>query len=140
VQLFSESLSDLPAIASAIAEYAGDERIWLFEGDLGAGKTTLIKVICDKLQCSDAVSSPTFSLINVYFSEKYGEIYHFDLYRIKFEEELIDIGADEYLDSGNYCFIEWPDKLGNLFPVKHLHISVVVEKGNRRIINLTKYE
>ncbi|MCC5928194.1 MAG: tRNA (adenosine(37)-N6)-threonylcarbamoyltransferase complex ATPase subunit type 1 TsaE [Cyclobacteriaceae bacterium] len=140
MQFSSESLSDLPSIAEAIAEYAGDERVWLFEGDLGAGKTTLIKSICKAFQCSDTISSPTFSLINVYYSEMYGEIYHFDLYRINSVEEILDIGADEYLDSGNYCFVEWPDKLGNLVPVKHLHISVEIEKGNRRIINLTKYE
>lgn len=138
--MFSESLSDLPAVADAIAKYAGDEKIWLFEGNLGAGKTTLIKNICSTLHCRDAVSSPTFSLINVYSSEKYGEIYHFDLYRMKSEDEVLDIGADEYLDSGNFCFIEWPEKLGNLFPDKFLKISVEIVKGNRRIINLTKYE
>ncbi len=87
-------------------------RIWLFYGDLGAGKTTLIKAICKQLGVSETVlSSPTFSIINEYRG-KDSLVYHFDFYRMRNETEILDLGLEEYFESNAYCFVEWPERLG----------------------------
>jgi tRNA threonylcarbamoyladenosine biosynthesis protein TsaE len=109
-------LSGLPDAARQILSFAGTKRILCFYGDLGAGKTTLIKELCKQLGVTDAGSSPTFSLVNEYASENGEKLFHFDLYRLKNEQEIYDIGYEEYLFSGNYCFIEWPEKMEKLLP------------------------
>ena len=101
-----ESLADLKKIASQFLADFAPSRIFAFHGDLGAGKTTFIKAICASLGVKDAMSSPSFSLVNEYHDEKGNSIYHFDLYRLKSPEEAFEIGMEEYLYSGNYCFIE----------------------------------
>ena len=135
--------SGLEAIKSAadqIIKFAGDHKIWLFEGDMGAGKTTMIKAICEVMGVADNISSPTFSLVNVYLDKRGEELYHFDFYRIKEEMEAVDIGADEYFYSNCYCFIEWPEKIPSLIPSKNLKISIKLVNENDRKILLTKYE
>lgn len=111
----SVSLQVLPEVARDIVSELGDKKIILFHGEMGSGKTTLIKEICHALGVKDNMSSPTFSLVNEYKGEK-GIIYHFDLYRVKNPEECLDIGMEEYLYSGNYCFIEWPDVAKQIIP------------------------
>ncbi|GIV26968.1 MAG: hypothetical protein KatS3mg027_0782 [Bacteroidia bacterium] len=86
-----------------------EKRIFLLKGNLGAGKTTFVQAFCKMLNCSEHVTSPTFSILNIYHDDKKNPIYHFDLYRLKSLYELKDIGFEDYLYSGNYCFIEWPD-------------------------------
>src|SRR5690606_30394394 len=103
----AESLGDLPGIARKLIQFAGERRHILFTGSLGAGKTTFIKILVEALGSFDKVTSPTFALINEY-SVDGGKIYHMDLYRVSSEKELDEFGFDEYLDSGQWCLIEWP--------------------------------
>src|SRR5262245_4056476 len=107
-------LSELPRVAQRLLTTAGDCRVWLLTGELGAGKTTLIKGVCNALDVRSAMTSPTFSLINEYHTGRGDTVYHFDFYRLKDENEALDIGVDEYLDSGQYCFIEWGDRIPSL--------------------------
>ncbi len=104
----SVSLNVLDEVAHDIVSSLDDKKIILFYGEMGSGKTTLIKEICKALGVTGNMSSPTYGLVNEYKTGE-GKIYHFDLYRVKNLEECLDIGMDEYLHSGNYCFIEWPD-------------------------------
>ena len=140
MQLLLSDLRDINKVAQEIIKYANDETIWLFEGEMGAGKTTLIKAICQQLGIVDETSSPTFALVNVYENEKGNEFYHFDFYRIEEEVEAIDIGADEYFYSGRLCFIEWSEKIPSLIPAKNLKISINLDAENNRIIGLSKHE
>lgn len=127
--------SELPEVALAILLELKEPIVVVFEGEMGAGKTTLIKAICNQLGCVEEGSSPTYSIVNEYLTSSGDYIYHFDCYRLKSENEALDIGFDEYVDSGNYCFIEWPDKVQNLLPDNYVRIQVEV-KGNTRLIKL----
>lgn len=110
-------------------------KIILFDGQMGAGKTTIINQIAKNLGVVDATGSPTFSLVNEYQSVDNHIIYHFDLYRIKSENEALDMGIEDYLYSGNWCFIEWSEKIPNLIPEKHSKIEILVlENGNRKLV------
>lgn len=130
------SLQDLPSVAQWLIEIGKDYEIWLFNGEMGAGKTTLIKVICEQLGVEDEVSSPTYSIVNEYVTVNNKTVYHFDFYRIKSEEEAYDIGADEYLDSGNLCLIEWPSKISSLIPSKYLEIELSLGENNTRVLSV----
>jgi len=103
-------------------------------------KTTLIKAICTALGVIDETSSPTFALVNVYEDDTAHEYYHFDFYRIKDEMEALDIGCDEYFYSGNYCFLEWSEKIPSLIPPKNLKISINLDVHNNRLISISKHE
>ncbi|TDB65099.1 tRNA (adenosine(37)-N6)-threonylcarbamoyltransferase complex ATPase subunit type 1 TsaE [Arundinibacter roseus] len=127
-------LSELEEVAAQLLSFAGNIPVWLFSGEMGIGKTTLIKAICQKLQVQDAVHSPTFSLVNEYKSSLNKTIFHFDFYRIKDEVEAYDMGAEEYLDSGNYCFIEWPDKIESLWPDTYVMIELLPGPDFERIV------
>ncbi|SMD33016.1 tRNA threonylcarbamoyladenosine biosynthesis protein TsaE [Reichenbachiella faecimaris] len=140
MQLKLSELREIDNVAHEIIKYAGNESIWLFDGDMGAGKTTLIKAICKQLGIVDETSSPTFALVNVYENEKGEEFYHFDFYRINNEVEAIDIGADEYFYSGRPCFIEWSEKIPSLIPSKNLKISINLDTERNRIVSLSKHE
>jgi len=137
--LSCKRLDDLPGIAAQIISFAQRIKVWVFVGDLGAGKTTLIKKICKNLGVTDEVASPTFAIINEYDAEG-APFYHFDFYRLKTEQEAIDIGVGEYFYSGNYCFIEWPQKVENILPDELLMISIESKGGEERIFKLTRYE
>ncbi|MEY3418116.1 MAG: tRNA ((37)-N6)-threonylcarbamoyltransferase complex ATPase subunit type 1 TsaE [Bacteroidota bacterium] len=131
------SLTELPAIADWLIALGKGFDIWLFHGDMGLGKTTLIKVICAQLGVEEEVSSPTYAIVNEYVCKTAQRIYHFDFYRIKSEEEAYDIGAEEYLDSGNLCLIEWPSKIQSLIPSKYLEIKLSLGDDNaQRIIEV----
>lgn len=97
------------AAAAELLAFAGQERVFLFEAPMGAGKTTFIKVLCARLGVQDTMSSPTYAVVNEYATGDHQRVYHFDLYRLKSTAELLDIGFEEYLESGNYLFIEWPE-------------------------------
>lgn len=110
------------------------ERIYCFDGDMGVGKTTFIKEICQQMGVTDNVSSPTFSIVNEYETDKEEKIYHFDFYRIDNEMEALNIGVSEYFMSGGYCFIEWADNIKNLIPEDAIRVEMEeVEKGVRMI-------
>lgn len=128
---------DLPEAASALLNFADDEKVFLFEGEMGAGKTTLIKTICGQLGVSDTASSPTYSIVNEY-EHSAGKVYHFDFFRIKNENEAFDLGFEEYLDSGQYCFIEWPEMISNLWPLHYVRIRIDQDEEGHRIISASK--
>lgn len=127
------SLNEIDAVAQQILEQ-NPERVILFEAEMGTGKTTLIKALCKALSVEDNISSPTFSLVNEYETTTKDFIYHFDFYRLKSEAEALDFGVEDYLYSGNYCFLEWSGKIPNLIPDKHTVIRIqVLENGNREL-------
>ena len=135
MELKVSGLNELPKAAEDILKEAGDHRIFLFYGEMGAGKTTLIKTLCNILKVEDTVSSPTFSIVNEYQGED-KTVYHFDFYRIKNETEAFDLGYEDYLYSGNYCFIEWPEKIANLIPDKFVELNLLETSENERTIKL----
>lgn len=126
----------LGAVADAVIKQTERYPVVCFYGEMGAGKTTLIKVICEKLGVKDAMSSPTFSIVNEYRDASDNPIYHFDFYRIEATREALDIGADEYFYSGDRCFIEWPERINELIPENHLKISIKLVGDNDREITL----
>lgn len=127
-------------MASAIINFADNDTIWIVDGQMGAGKTTLIKEICELLGVVDNVSSPTFSIVNEYLTELGKSIYHFDFYRLKNEQEAMDIGIEEYFDTDNLCFLEWASKIPTLIPSQNIHIKIEVLPDNQRVIKLNRNE
>jgi len=107
-------------------------KVILFHGEMGAGKTTFIKALSKALGVSEATSSPTFSLVNEYQTANGELVYHFDVYRLKDESEAYDMGIDEYLYSGEWCFIEWAEKIPSLIPSEHSTITLKVNKDGKR--------
>lgn len=136
IQLNAFALEDLPQIADQLLSTIGNHKIITFYGEMGAGKTTLIKQLCKTLKVTDTIQSPTFSIVNEYLTEDNQQIYHFDFYRIKEEEEALDFGVEEYFYSGNYCFIEWPEKIPNLIPEKVVKVSITLTEDNKRLITI----
>jgi tRNA threonylcarbamoyladenosine biosynthesis protein TsaE len=135
MDLLLKSLADLDKTASEIISFASHDRVFLFYGEMGAGKTTLIRALCKQLGTDDNVASPTFSIVNEYKISK-GSIYHFDFYRLKTQTEAMDMGFEEYLYSGNYCFIEWPEKIPDLLPLHYISIKINVANNNERQVNI----
>ncbi|MDO6437525.1 tRNA (adenosine(37)-N6)-threonylcarbamoyltransferase complex ATPase subunit type 1 TsaE [Cyclobacterium sp. 1_MG-2023] len=129
-----DHISEVPNIAEKIIALCKDKKVWVFQGDMGAGKTTLIKAICEKLKIADAVSSPTFSIVNEYTGETGDAIYHFDFYRIEDPMEAFDMGIEEYFASGSYCFVEWAEKIPMFLPDEFALISIESESDEKRII------
>ena len=128
------SIEQLQEVAQKVITNSSG-KILLFYGNMGVGKTTLIKQLVKQLGSDDVVSSPTFSLVNEYESDKKGLIYHFDFYRIKNEEEALDIGIEDYFYSNNWCLIEWPEKIKNLVPLNAVAIHISVnDNGTRKIL------
>ncbi len=112
-------------------------RVYAFYGNMGAGKTTFIKQLCEEMGTEDVVNSPTFAIVNVYDVETphKGEVYHFDCYRLKDIREAIDLGTEDYLYSGNYCFIEWPEMIDRLLPDDTVEVHIAVkENGDRELV------
>lgn len=134
--LFCDTLEQLPAIVHEVINLAKPQTIWLFEGEMGAGKTTLIKAICHEMGVLNTVQSPTYSIVNEYITATGETIYHFDCYRLKNEYEALDFGIEEYLDSGHYCFIEWSSKIQGLIPAEHLVIEINVSEEGKRTIHI----
>ena len=132
-----QSVAELPAAAIAIINYSDDQNIFLFYGEMGTGKTTLIKSLCECMGVTEPVTSPTFSIVNEYIGEN-EKIYHFDFYRLKNETEALDMGYEEYFYSGAYCFIEWPEKIPGLLPEHYIRISISETADNLREIIIAK--
>ena len=128
---FEFTLEDIHLAVREILDNAKYKTL-LFYGEMGAGKTTLIKEIARSLGVEGATSSPTFSLVNEYHIAPHEKLYHFDMYRLKNEAEAYDMGMDEYLYSGNWCFIEWPENIPNLIPEEHTRIQIHILPGERR--------
>lgn len=129
-----QNLDKLEQTAKQLLAYAGDQKIWVFQGNLGAGKTTLIKALAQLFGVEDRVSSPTFSLVNEYRNKSDEVFYHFDFYRLDDPAEAIEIGVDEYFYSGHYCWIEWAEKIPGFIPDDFFHIQIEsTEDGTRKL-------
>ena len=129
-------LSSIDDAARELIDTLPDKRIFAFYGEMGAGKTTLIKALCRLLQVTDVTSSPSFGLIYEYRTTGNESIYHFDFYRIEHLEEAYDIGYEEYIDSGQYCFIEWPEKIASLLPPETVNVDLQIVENNERTIEV----
>ncbi len=128
----ADHLKELPEIARKLVEQFAEERVFAFYGKMGAGKTTFIQSVCRVLGSDDTVTSPTFALINEYNTKKNGSVFHFDFYRIKNLEEVFDLGYEDYLYSGSYCLIEWPELIEPLLPEKVVRVKIEVEPDGSR--------
>ena len=129
-----KELADLDKVVSKLLEIGNNTPIWLFQGHMGAGKTTLIRSLCENLGVTSVVHSPTFALVNEYITTGKKTVYHFDFYRIKDETEALDIGIEEYFDSGDFCFIEWPEKIESLWPLHYLLLDLHLEENGERVL------
>ncbi|MFE3867835.1 tRNA (adenosine(37)-N6)-threonylcarbamoyltransferase complex ATPase subunit type 1 TsaE [Flavobacterium sp. LS2P90] len=130
------SLDQLEEVARKIIS-ENPNKVILFHGEMGVGKTTLIKQLCKTLGVTDATSSPTFSLVNEYQTAANQTVYHFDFYRLNNEIEAMDMGIDDYLYSGNWCFIEWAEKIPNLIPEAHSVITIELLGDGKRSLELS---
>jgi tRNA threonylcarbamoyladenosine biosynthesis protein TsaE len=134
----SYTLADLPVVAKEMLAYLQDApRVWLFRGQMGAGKTTLSKELLKQLGIDQNVQSPTFSLVNEYQTKSGETVYHFDLYRLKNIQEALAIGIEEYLDSGNYCLIEWPEQAEELWDFPHVNVEIEAINEVQRKLTLS---
>lgn len=132
MELLICELNQLSMAAKELLQ-SGENRIFAFRGEMGAGKTTLIKALCAELGVLDSVQSPTFSLVNEYLRQNGQVVYHFDFYRVEDESELFDMGIEEYLYSGNYCFIEWPDLGPSVIPQNTTEVRIEIKDDCRLI-------
>jgi tRNA threonylcarbamoyladenosine biosynthesis protein TsaE len=128
-------LGELDAAAHQLLADGRDTPVWLLRGEMGAGKTTLIKALCRALGVVSVVQSPTFGLINEYTTGEGRPVYHFDCYRLRNELEAYDVGMEEYFDSGAYCFVEWPDRVAALWPARCYQVTLRADpSGVRHIV------
>lgn len=127
-------LDSLSVAAEEFIKDIGNFRVFLFDGEMGAGKTTFIAEVCRQLGADDDFGSPTFSLVNEYVDSNGNSIYHFDLYRIDNLKEIMDMGAEEYFNSGNLCLVEWPDRLGELEPEEARKVTISVNPDDTRTL------
>lgn len=132
-----ESLDKIDEAALEFIRAMGDNTVFAFHGDMGAGKTTFIKAICENLGISDTINSPTFAIVNEYRSDSVELIYHFDFYRINKIEEVFDFGYEDYFYSGSLCFIEWPEKVDTLLPKDTVNVYVKVQEDGSREVSLS---
>lgn len=131
------SLTELNSVAEALFNFAEEEKVFIFEGEMGAGKTTFIKALCKHLGVEDVVSSPTFSLVNEYAAGS-STIYHFDFYRIRDIREAYDIGYEEYFYSGHICLIEWPERVEEILPDRYIKVGIQVLSPDKRAFTFSK--
>ncbi len=138
MDFISNGLESLDNISKRIIDASKKTKIITFHGEIGSGKTTLIKKILYNMNVKDLVKSPTFSIINEYLTFENKLIYHFDFFRIQNEFQVLEIGFDEYLCSDNHCLIEWPEKIKNLLPSEFLKIKIKLLEDNKRQISVIK--
>lgn len=131
-----KSLESIEDTAVQFIRQMGDNTVFAFRGEMGAGKTTFIKAICEKLGVEDVINSPTFAIVNEYRSGSGELIYHFDFYRIKDEQEAFDFGYEDYFFSGALCFIEWPERIESLLPHDTVNVFIKEEEDGKRIVNI----
>ena len=124
----------LNEVAGDLIREFGDQRVFAFYGAMGAGKTTFIQAICHQLGSEDTVTSPTFAIVNEYSANGGSSVYHFDFYRIHDLGEAFDLGYEDYLYSGDYCLIEWPEKIESLLPESYVRVEIMVDPDDTRRI------
>ena len=132
-----KSIDSISSSAQEFLQLVSEKRVFAFHGKMGAGKTTFIKAVCQALGVNDIINSPTFSIVNEYLCSNGEVVYHFDCYRIDDLRDAVDMGAEEYLYSGDYCFVEWPDNIAPLLPGDTVHVEIrEIENGEREIVIL----
>ena len=136
MKYIAQNTTDLVHIGQQFLEDTEGHKVFAFEGDMGAGKTTFIQQIMKAMGVTDEVSSPTYGYVNEYLSPYYGKIFHFDLYRINNEEEAYDIGIEEYIYGDNYVFLEWAKKIDNLLPENCVWVKIEVDENHFRTIEV----
>lgn len=138
IEIKIKSLEEIDIAAKEFVKNIGDERIFAFYGEMGAGKTTFIKAICKEMQVEDEITSPTFAIVNEYFSEIYGKIFHFDFYRINKINEVYDLGFSEYINSGAFIFMEWSENIDHILPEGITKVTVTQDDKGERTVTLKK--
>jgi tRNA threonylcarbamoyladenosine biosynthesis protein TsaE len=140
LQSITYTLDRIDEMAHLLIQEAGDQKVWIFRGEMGAGKTTLIKSLGKSFQVADSVSSPTFGIVNEYQTQAKGLIYHFDFYRLDDPMEALDIGIEEYFYSGNYCWLEWAEKITPFLPEQFFHIQLALVSETGRILTFHHHQ
>ena len=140
MQTISYTLDHIDDIAHLLIQEAGDQKVWIFKGEMGAGKTTLIKSLAKVLEVADSVSSPTFGIVNEYQTKAKGLLYHFDFYRLDDIMEALDIGIEEYFYSGNYCWLEWAEKIAPFLPERFFHIELALASETGRMLTFHHHQ
>lgn len=137
-EIIVNNLDELRPAAKKFLEYVGDEKIFAFYGEMGVGKTTFLKELCKEMEVEDEITSPTFAIVNEYFSKKYGQIFHFDFYRINKLNEVYDLGFEEYLESGAYIFMEWSENIDEILPDGIVKVIITQDVNYVRTIKIKK--
>ena len=132
------SLSEISSAAKQFVAAMGDNTIFAFYGHMGAGKTTFIKAICEELGVEDVITSPTFAIVNEYTDGQGEPVYHFDFYRIKKQEEVYDIGFEDYVESGSVCLMEWPELIEDILPADTVKVSITEQPDGSRLVESMK--
>lgn len=135
IKFIIKSIETINETARHFIDQIGEKKVFTFDGNMGAGKTTFIKAICEELGVTETVNSPTFSIVNEYETQSSKIIYHFDCYRINKIEEALEIGIEEYLYSGNLCFIEWAENIASLLPDSVVNVEIKeLENEEREVL------
>ena len=140
MQTITYTLDRIDEIAHLLIQEAGDQKVWIFRGEMGAGKTTLIKSLAKALKVADSVSSPTFGIVNEYQTQAKELLYHFDFYRLDDPMEALDIGIEEYFYSGNYCWLEWAEKIAPFLPEQFFHLELALASETGRILTFHHHQ
>ncbi len=140
LELYCDTVEQLPATVDRIYEFGKDFRIWLLKGEMGAGKTTVIHTLTDRIGTLDHVSSPSYSIVHEYVMNDGKKVFHFDFFRTRSVAEIFDIGIDEYIDSGHLCLMEWPELLEPYLEDKYLSIRIFNPEEEKRIFIVKKHE
>lgn len=134
MQIRIKSLDRIHEAAREFIDKKGAATVFAFYGKMGAGKTTFIKAVCEELGVEDVITSPTFAIVNEYTDREGSPVYHFDFYRIKKLEEVYDMGYEDYFDSGNLCFLEWPELIDELLPTDATKVTIVEQEDGSRLV------
>ena len=129
-----KSIEEIAVAAKEFVTAMGDRKVFAFYGKMGAGKTTFIKAVCEELGVEDVINSPTFAIVNEYVDGKGEPVYHFDFYRIKNLQEVLDIGYEDYVYSGHVCFMEWPELIENLLPDDAVKVTIEEKTDGGRVV------
>jgi tRNA threonylcarbamoyladenosine biosynthesis protein TsaE len=127
----------LHAAAKDLLKHSENKKIFAFYGSMGAGKTTIIKAVCESLGAVDIISSPTFTLVNEYKTSDGESLFHIDFYRIKKQEEVYDFGIEEYLTGDSYCFMEWPELIEDILPPETIRVRITVDEHEQRMLSVS---
>lgn len=136
MKLTIHSIEDITPAAQEFIAAMGDNTVFAFYGKMGAGKTTFIKAVCQALGVTDVINSPTFAIVNEYLDGQGSPIYHFDFYRIKRLQEVLDIGYEDYIYSGCVCFMEWPELIEDFLPADAVRVTITQQEDGTRVIEM----